>query len=64
MKKNVGNLDRWLRIILGVAILGAGLAFKSWWGLIGILPVLTGITRRCGLYKLMGINTCQDERKD
>ena len=45
MKANVGSLDRTLRIVAGLAILGAGYYFKSWWGLIGFGPILTGGAR-------------------
>ena len=31
MKSNVGSIDRILRYLLGLALLGAGLYFKSWW---------------------------------
>ena len=37
------NVDRILRLIAGIAILGAGFYFKSWLGLIGIVPILTGL---------------------
>jgi len=41
MKTNVGSLDRILRYILGFAILGAGYYYKSWFGLIGLGPIIT-----------------------
>ncbi len=58
MKSNVGGIDRILRIIAGLAILGAGYYFKSWWGLIGIVPLLTAIFRFCPAYLPFGLNTC------
>lgn len=58
MKINVGNTDRILRIIAGVAIIGAGIYFNSLWGAIGLIPLLTGIFRFCPAYKLLGMNTC------
>ena len=57
MKCNVGGFDRILRIVVGLGILGAGWYFKSWWGLVGLLPVLTGIFRFCPAYTPLGINT-------
>ena len=36
MKKNVGGADKWVRIILGAAIVILGLVNQSWWGLVGI----------------------------
>jgi len=43
MKKNVGKTDKTIRIILGVLIGAAGIYFSTWWGLIGLIPLLTGI---------------------
>lgn len=59
MKANVGSVDRVIRIVLGVVILGAGLSFKNWWGLIGLLPLLSGVFRFCVLYVPFGISTCE-----
>jgi len=61
MKSNVGGIDRMLRIVLSMFILGAGFYIPSWWGLIGLIPLLTGIAGFCPLYVIFGINTC---RKD
>jgi hypothetical protein len=61
MKKNVGKLDRNIRIGLGVIIILAGIAFGSWWGLIGLIPLITGLVNRCGLYLPFGISTCPAE---
>ncbi|WP_417254170.1 DUF2892 domain-containing protein [Celeribacter sp.] len=63
MKKNVGNLDRILRIVVGLALLlgfflspGASL---RWLYLIGIIPLVTGLMSSCPLYSIFGINTCK-----
>lgn len=58
MKPNVGGIDRILRIILGLGLLGAGFYFKSWWGLVGLLPILTAVVRFCPAYLPLGLNTC------
>jgi hypothetical protein len=58
MKTNVGGLDRILRIIAGLAILGAGYYCKSWWGLIGLGPILTATFRVCPAYLPFGLSTC------
>jgi hypothetical protein len=57
MKLNVGKTDRVLRGILGIVILGAGLFFGSWWGLIGLVPLGTAFVSWCPLYIPFGINT-------
>lgn len=58
MKNNVGGTDRMLRVIAGVVILALGVYYGSWWGLIGLVPLLTGLTRSCPLYTMIGVNTC------
>jgi sulfite exporter TauE/SafE len=57
MQHNVGGIDRTVRIIAGVAIIAAGLYFKSWWGVIGIAPLLTGTLRWCPAYLPFGIKS-------
>ncbi len=59
MKCNVGKTDRIIRIVVGLLIGAAGVIFKSWWGLIGILPLLTGIFGFCALYIPFGISTAK-----
>ena len=66
MKQNVGNVDRWIRIVLGVALLSL-LVFLSgpirWIGLIGLIPLVTGIINFCPIYALLGISTKKDQTK-
>lgn len=59
MKCNVGKTDRIIRIVVGLLIGAAGVVFKSWWGLVGIIPLLTGIFGFCGLYLPFGISTAK-----
>jgi sulfite exporter TauE/SafE len=59
MNKNVGNVDRAVRVVAGVAIIAAGLYFKSWWGVVGAVPLLTGIVRWCPVYLPFGLSTCR-----
>lgn len=59
MPKNVGAIDRTLRIVIGVVLLS--LVFvgpKTLWGLVGLVPLLTGLARFCPAYKLVGASTC------
>ncbi len=63
MKCNVGGTDRIIRIILGILIILAGVYFKSWWGIIGILPLITGLIRWCPAYLPFGFSTCKTETK-
>ncbi len=59
MKCNVGKTEQTIRITLGVVIILLGLYFKSWWGLIGLLPISTGIIRYCPLSAMLGVSTCK-----
>jgi len=61
MVKNVGGFDKIFRIVLGLAIIGVGFYFSSWWGAIGAVPLLTGLFGRCGLYYPLGVSTCKME---
>ena len=57
MTPNVGGLDRGFRIVLGLVVIGLGVAFKSWWGALGALPLLTGLVRWCPVYLPFGTST-------
>ena len=43
MKLNIGSVDRWARVVLGLVIGAAGFYFKSWFGLIGLVPLVTAM---------------------
>lgn len=61
MKKNVGGIDKSLRIGLGVALLVFaffGPESVKAWGFIGIIPLATGLLNFCPIYSLLGLNTC------
>jgi len=54
---NVGKTERVIRVIVGLAIIAAGFSYNSWWGAIGLVPLLTGITGYCPPYQMLGIST-------
>ncbi|TMM43281.1 YgaP family membrane protein [Colwellia ponticola] len=59
MKKNEGALDRTLRVIIGLALIGLAITETvGVWGYIGVVPLLTGAVGLCPLYSLLGINSC------
>jgi hypothetical protein len=58
MKHNVGGTDRLIRVVLGLAVIAAGVYFKSWWGALGALPLLTATLRWCPAYLPFGLSTC------
>lgn len=65
MKKNVGSLDRAVRIAAGLTLIA--LVFvgpKTPWGWIGLLPLATGIIRWCPAYVPFGLRTCRKDRKE
>ncbi|KJS45351.1 DUF2892 domain-containing protein [Roseovarius sp. BRH_c41] len=62
LKKNVGSIDRALRILLGLGLL-IGFFFNrdsaySWLYLIGVIPLVTGLMSSCPLYSILGLSTC------
>ncbi|WP_274471509.1 DUF2892 domain-containing protein [Bacillus sp. 3255] len=63
MKCNVGDREQVLRIGIGSAIVLAGAYYKKWWGLIGIAPIVTGVTRYCPLNAALGISNCKELSK-
>lgn len=63
MKSNVGQTDRIIRIVIGLGIAIGGVIFESYWGLIGILILATGVYRYCLLYKIFGLDTSANSGK-
>ena len=63
MTRNIGSVDRGLRIAAGLALLGLGMFGPlGWWGLVGLVPLATGLMSRCPAYSLLGVNTCSAAR--
>ncbi|KAI3597545.1 putative membrane protein (plasmid) [Cupriavidus necator H850] len=59
MQANVGTIDRILRIVIGLVLIGlAATGGIGAWGWIGVLPLLTGIVRICPAYSILGVKTC------
>ena len=57
MKKNVGSVDRIVRIVLALVAFALGIIFQSWWGLLGLIPLLTAFMNWCPVYLPFGIST-------
>ncbi len=55
---NVGSTDRLIRLIAGIAICGAGIAYSSWWGAVGLVPLATAFLRWCPAYMPLKVSTC------
>lgn len=59
MKHNVGGIDRILRIVVGLVLIGlAATGTVGLWGWIGVVPLGTGLLGTCPAYRLLGMNTC------
>ena len=59
MPRNEGTLDRVLRVVIGLVLLS--LVFvgpKTMWGLIGLVPLVTGLAGSCPIYTIFGLRTC------
>lgn len=59
MKKNMGTLDRSIRLVLGIIIAALGIYYESWWGLLALPLLITSVVRVCPAYLPLGLNTCK-----
>ncbi|MCP3665129.1 MAG: DUF2892 domain-containing protein [Gammaproteobacteria bacterium] len=59
MKSNVGGIDRGLRAVVGLAVIGWGVYAQSWWGAVGIIPVFTAAIGWCPAYLPFGMSSCK-----
>lgn len=65
MNKNVGGLDRTIRIVVGLALIAAAATSTiGLWGWVGVVPLLTGAMGWCPPYALLGLNTCSIKKAD
>jgi hypothetical protein len=59
MKENEGKMDRVIRVVLGIGLLSLMIIGpQTNWGLIGLIPLLTGAFGFCPLYRVFGLSTC------
>ena len=61
MKCNVGSIDRIFRIIIGLVIAVVGVIYSSYWGVVGIVLMATGVFGYCALYSVLNISTTKKE---
>jgi hypothetical protein len=64
MQKNVGGIDRGIRIVVGIAIIAAGVIYQNWWGALGLIPLATALLGWCPPYAILGINTCKTKHTE
>lgn len=63
MKSNVGGIDRILRIVIGLVLIGLTvMGTIGAWGWLGILPLVTGAIGWCPPYAIFGWNTCTKKK--
>lgn len=62
MTKNVGSIDRILRIVVGALLIIGALMGYGWWMWIGVVPLVTGLMGSCPAYSLFGMSTCPMKR--
>ncbi len=58
MKKNVGNVDTVIRMVVGIVILIIGFITESLWGLLGIIPIASATVAWCPIYWFFNKSTC------
>ncbi len=64
MTRNIGSLDKWLRVLAGLVLVALGLFGPiGWWGLVGLVLLGTALVGWCLLYVLLGLNTCPLTRR-
>ena len=60
MKSNVGGMDKILRIVAGLVLIGLGIAgIGAPWTFVGVIPLVTGLVGWCPLYLPFGISSCK-----
>ncbi len=62
MKKNVGSIDRIVRLVVGAAAVILAIVFKFWWGLLGIILIVTALINWCPIYRIFGLSTAAKEK--
>jgi hypothetical protein len=58
MKHNVCGIEKYARALLGVAVISAGLYFGSWWGAIGLIPLITAFVGYCPVTHALRLSSC------
>lgn len=59
MRCNVGKKERTMRVVIGVFMILIGLYLRNWWGLIGLVLIITGLIRFCPAKCMLGMKDCK-----
>mgnify|MGYP002375471719 CR=1 FL=1 len=63
MEKNVGRIDKGIRILIGIFIIIAGAYLKSVWGILGMIPIITSQIGVCPIYSIFHFSTISKDHK-
>jgi len=59
MKTNEAGWDRAVRVVIGLGALSlTAVGPQTAWGLVGLVPLMTGLLGYCPLYQVLGVSTC------
>lgn len=59
MRCNLGKTDMIIRVLIGFIIIEAGVYFEAWWGIVGLVPILTAVMGWCPLYAQFNVSTAR-----
>ncbi len=63
MTQNIGGIERIVRVLAGLILVGLTLTGHiGVWGWLGLVPIATGLIGWCPPYSLLGINTCKTNK--
>lgn len=57
MNNNIGGMDKIVRLMGGTGMLAIGVYYQNWWGVVGLIPLVTALVGFCPLYPILGLNT-------
>ena len=63
MKANMGKGDKIFRMIFGAILIVLGLYFQSWWGAVGLIPIITSVISWCPFYVPFKISTISKQKE-
>lgn len=64
MNKNMSNIDKYARSIIGLGIIGLGIYYQNWLGLIGLVPIAISLYGSCPIYSLINFSTLKKAKTE
>ncbi len=62
MNTNISKIDTIIRLIIAAILIAFGIMYQSWWGLVGVIPLMTAVIGVCPIYSMLGISTDGNSR--